>query len=275
MIQIKLCIFLILKCSDLISCVISQPRYFKYELLAKGAISKEELPIFLTTWLDRSNSACMFSALQQRTWTTSHLTGGAWYLDCAPSFTPSFETELRKSREEVSESGLEMFDLQCIEDENERAKAMKRRIEEDRKKSMRVKEAEERADQKEQEKLQKSLEKSTKKGKRKMDPPPEPEEESPIAPTPTNESGSHAPSFSRGAKRDSSYEQLSHIPILTPGEELDINIEELILNASLDDVLGGHSQDFTPSYNDLKMFMLKVNYGLMVRVHSWWIMDFE
>jgi hypothetical protein len=63
-----------------------------------------------------------------------------------------------------------MLDLQCIEDENERAKAMKRRIKEDRKKTLRVKEAEERADDREREKLQKSLEDSTKKGKRKMDP---------------------------------------------------------------------------------------------------------
>jgi hypothetical protein len=40
-------------------------RYFKYELLAKGAITKEDLPIFLSAWLDRSNSMCMFSANQQ------------------------------------------------------------------------------------------------------------------------------------------------------------------------------------------------------------------
>ena len=122
-----------------------KPRYFKYELLPKGAIVKEDLPVFLTTWVDRSNSACMFSALQQRTWTISHLTGGAWYIDCAPSFTPAFETELRKSREAAGETGIEMVDLQCIEDENERAKAIKRRLEEDRKKALRVKEAEERA----------------------------------------------------------------------------------------------------------------------------------
>ena len=226
--------------------------------MAKGAISKEDLPVFLTTWLDRSNSACMFSPLQQRTWTSSDLTGGAWYLDCAPSFTPSFETELRKSREAVGESGIEMVDLQSIEDENERAKAMKRRIEEDRKKALRVKEAEERADQKEREKLQKSLEKSTKKGKKKMDPPLEPEGKSPVAPSPTYESGSQATTLSRGTKRDSSYEQLSQIPILTSGEELEIHIEELILNTSLEEVLGGDTEEFTPSYNELKGFMLKV-----------------
>jgi hypothetical protein len=237
---------------------ISEHRYFKYELMAKGAISKEDLPVFLTTWLDRSNSACMFSALQQRTWTSSHLTGGAWYLDCASSFTPSFETEIRKSREDVGETGIEMLDLQGIEDENERAKAIKKRIEEDRKKALRVKEAEERADKREREKLQNSQEKSTKKGKKKMDPPPEPEGKSPVPPSPTYESGSHAPTFSRGTKRDSSYEQLSQIPILTLGEELDIHIEELIFNSSLEDVLGGDTEELTHSFNELKRFMLKV-----------------
>jgi hypothetical protein len=135
--------------------------------LAKGAISKDDLHVFLTTWVDRSNSAYMFSAQQQRTWISSHLAGGVWYLDCAASFTLAFETDLRKSREDVGDNGIEMLDLQSIEDENERAKAMKRRIEEDRKKALRVKEAEERADKKEREKLQKSLEKPSKKGKKK------------------------------------------------------------------------------------------------------------
>ena len=91
-----------------------------------------------------------------------------------------------------------------------------------------------------------------------MDPLAEPEGKSPIAPSPTYESGSHAPTFSRGTKRNSSYEQLSQIPILTSEEELEIHIEELILNASLEDVLGGDTEEFTPSYNELKRFMLKV-----------------
>jgi len=227
--------------------------------LAKGAIANEDLPVFLTTWVDRSNSKCMFSPHQLRTWTSSHLAGGIWYLDCAASFTPIFETELRKSREDVGDTGIEMLDLHAIEDENERAKAMKRPFEEDRKKALRVKEAEERVDKKEREKVEKTLEKSIKKGKKKMNPPPEPEGKSPIAPSPTYEqSGSHAPTFSRGTKRDSSYEQLSQLPILTSAEELEIHIEELIMNASMEDVLGGDTEEFTPSYNKLKSFMLKV-----------------
>jgi hypothetical protein len=90
-------------------------------------------------------------------WTTSHLTGRARLLNCAPSFTPSFENELRKSRDDVRESGIEMLDLHAIENENERTKEMKRRIEKDRKKALRIKKAEEKVDQKELERLQKSL----------------------------------------------------------------------------------------------------------------------
>ena len=199
---------------------------------------------------------CMFSANQQRTWSTSHLTGGGWYLDCAPTFTPSFELELRKSRDAVGESGVEMVDLQGIEDEHERAKALSRRLEEDRKKALRVKEAEEKAAQKELEKNQKSLEKTNTKGKKKLNTPLEPEGKSFVSPTRTNDSGSQAPTFSRGTKRDSSYDQLS--PVINLGDDNETQIDELILNASMNDVLGGSSDDYTSYYKDLKSFMIKV-----------------
>ncbi len=51
---------------------------------------------------------------------------------------------------------------------------------------------------------------------------------------------------------------MSQIPILTSGEEQEIQIEELILNSSMEDVLGGDTGKFTPSYDALKDFMLKV-----------------
>ena len=236
-------------------------RYFKYELLAKGAITKDDMPIFLSAWLDRSNSTCMFSANQQRTWSTSHLTGGGWYLDCAPGFTPPFETELRKSREAVEESGVEMVDLQCIEDEHERAKALSRRLEEDRKKAIRVKEVEEKAARKEMEKFQKSLEKSNKRGKKKMNPPSEPEPKSPPAPSPTYDTGSNAPTESRGTKRDSSYEQLSQgIPVFASVDEQYGQVGEWIKNFSLEQVLGGDTGSLSPLFDDLKMFISKVPY---------------
>jgi hypothetical protein len=45
---------------------------------------------------------------------------------------------------------------------------------------------------------------------------------------------------------------------LISGEELKIHIQEFILNASMEDVLGGDTEEFTLSYNELKRFMLKV-----------------
>ena len=236
-------------------------KYFKYELLAKGAITKEDLPIFLSTWLDRTNTTCMFSAHQQRTWSTSHLTGGGWYLDCSPSFTPPFESELRKSREALGESGVDMVDLQGIEDEHERAKALSRRLEEDRKKLLRVKELEEKAAARDMEKLQKSLEKTTMKGKRKMIPLSESEGKSPPVLSPTCDSGTNTPTQSRGTKRDSYYEQLSQgIPVVTSDEVHDGQVGEWIQNFSLEHVLGGDTGSLSALFDDLKNFIAKVPY---------------
>lgn len=185
-------------------------RYFKYELLPKKAILKEDLPVFLSTWIDRSNAACMFSAAQQRTWATSHLTSGAWYLECGASYTPPFETELKKSREAVGESGEEMHDLQGIEDEKQRAKALKKCIEEDRKKAQKVRDAEEKAEQRELEKQQKTAEKTSKKGKKKVNPPRETQGKSPVIQSPTGDSGSQVCTISiKGTKRGSPYELLT------------------------------------------------------------------
>ena len=64
-----------------------------------------------------------------------------------------------------------MVDLQGIEDEHKRAKVLSRRLEEDNKKTLRVKEAEEKAARKEMEKFQKSPEKSKKREKKKLNPP--------------------------------------------------------------------------------------------------------
>ena len=133
---------------------------------------------------------------------------------------------------------------------------LNQRLKEHQKKTLRVKEAEERADQKEREKLQKSLEKSTKKGKKSMNPPLQRGGKSPLAPNPTYEYGSHGPTFSRGTKRDSSYEQLNQILILISREDLKIQLQELILNAST--FLKVIRREFTPSYNEFKRFRLKI-----------------
>jgi hypothetical protein len=84
------------------------------------------------------------------------------------------------------------------------------------------------------------------KGKKKMNSQSEPEGKTLVSPTPTNDSGSQAPTFLRGTKRDSLYDQLS--PVFNLGDENDGHIDELILNASMKEVLGGSSDDNTSYY---------------------------
>lgn len=235
-------------------------RYFKYELLAKKAIAKEDLPIFLTTWLDRSNDACMFSAAQQRTWTTAHLTSGAWYLDCGLGYTPPNEIELKKSRQALPESEEQMLDLNAIEDDNARDKAVRRRLESDRRKAQKVKEAEDKADQKEKDRLERAADKAAQKGKRKVSTPGAPDDTIPVPAGSAVNSGSHVRSVStRGTRRGLSYDHLTQVPVLPSNDDEGIQVNEFILNSSLDDVLGGQTGILPPSYNDLKLFLSSVS----------------
>jgi hypothetical protein len=167
--------------------------------------------------------------------------------------------ELKKSREAIGESGEEMEDLKGIQDDNDRAKALKKRIEEDRKKTLKVKEAEEKAHLKELERQEKAAAKSTKKCKKKVATPGEVEIITPVQPSPTVDSGSQIRSVSaRGTKRDTSYELLSQLSVVDLTEDTNCMNDEFILNSSLFEVLGGESDTLSPLYDDLKAFMSKV-----------------
>jgi len=201
----------------------------------------------------------MFSAAQQRTWSTSHLLSGAWYLDCATSFTPSFEEELKKYREEIDESGDGMEDLDAIEDDTERSKAVKKRLDSDRKKSQKVKEAHERAQLKEQDRLARLSEKSSRRSKRKSTPV-ETQGNISLNKSPTIDSVTQGHSMqTRGTKKASSYDVLIQTPVLDTTEDDDNFSDDFIFNSSLDDVLGGDSGELPQSYSDLKAFISSVS----------------
>ena len=146
-----------------------------------------------------------------------------------------------------------------IVDDNNRAKALKRRIEGDRKKAFKVKEAEENAHLKELEKQQKTIAKSTKKGKKNVTTPGEVEMITHVQPSPTVDSGSQIRSVSaRGTKRDTSYELLSQLSVVDLTEDTNCMNDEFILNSSLFEVLDGESDSLSPLYDDLKAFISKV-----------------
>jgi hypothetical protein len=70
-------------------------------LFPKRGIAKEDLPPFLQTWLDHTSTDCMFSPSQLQTWTSAHLSGVAWYLECSPQHVPALEKEQFNSLEAI------------------------------------------------------------------------------------------------------------------------------------------------------------------------------
>ena len=108
-------------------------RYFKFELYPKGAISKTNLPPFLTTWLDRSSPNCMFTTSQLSRWTTPHLQSGAWFLECSQGFVAPEELALFESIKDSVGTQSQFDEFIGLEGEA-RSKALKKRELEDKKK---------------------------------------------------------------------------------------------------------------------------------------------
>ena len=110
-------------------------RYFKFELEGKKAIPSLDLPPFLSSYLDRTSVACMFTAHQLRTYTTPHLSGGGWYLDCTLEFTPPSEVQLRRSLDRKGIVDLDIDEFARL-DEKATQKAIVRRDLLDKKKEV-------------------------------------------------------------------------------------------------------------------------------------------
>ena len=81
--------------------------------------------------------ACMFTAQQLRTYTTAHLSGGGWYLDCTLEFTPLLEVQLRRSLDGKGVLDLDINEFAGLDDKA-RQKAIARRDLLDKKKEARV-----------------------------------------------------------------------------------------------------------------------------------------
>jgi len=81
----------------------------------------------------------MFSPLQLKWWTTSHLKLGAWYLNCPPEFTPLLEDRLKRFVDFL-DAPPEYEEFAGL-DEASRARAVKKREEVDKKIALRNSEA--------------------------------------------------------------------------------------------------------------------------------------
>ena len=81
--------------------------------------------------------AGMFTAHQLCTYTTAHLSGGGWYLDCTLEFTPPSEVQLRRLLDEQGVLDLDINEFAGLDDKA-RQKAIARRDLLDKKKEARV-----------------------------------------------------------------------------------------------------------------------------------------
>ena len=68
----------------------------------------------------------MFTTQQLRTYTTAHLSGGGWYLDCTLEFTPLSEVQLRRSLDGKGVLDLDINKFAGLDDKA-RQKAITRR----------------------------------------------------------------------------------------------------------------------------------------------------
>jgi hypothetical protein len=75
------------------------------ELLQRGAILESQLPVFLTSWVDRASHLCMYTVTQIRFWSNAHLKAGCWYIDCGKIFCPVEEEDVKKACFEADSKG--------------------------------------------------------------------------------------------------------------------------------------------------------------------------
>ena len=141
-------------------------RYFKLELFPKKAIQKADLPPFLTTWLDRSSSDCMFSTIQLKTWPTPHLHACPWYIECHFGVTLPEERALFLSLKDVAMVEPE-FDEFAGMDPKARTKAAKKREAADRKKVEKWNEAKKKAQENKRKKAAARAKKEQERAKKK------------------------------------------------------------------------------------------------------------
>jgi hypothetical protein len=94
-------------------------RYFMRELLPHGAVDEPQLPVFLTSWVDKSSALCMYTMTQSRIWSVPHLKTGCWYLDFPKSFCPVEEEDVKKSCNKADSKGAATMPVNAEEQDVE------------------------------------------------------------------------------------------------------------------------------------------------------------
>jgi hypothetical protein len=96
-------------------------RYFTKELIPLGAEVKPQLPLFLTSWTDKTSAQCMYTMTQTRAWSVSHLKAGCWYIECLKTICPVEEEEVKAACDKADSKGADVRSqlVEVHEEENE------------------------------------------------------------------------------------------------------------------------------------------------------------
>jgi hypothetical protein len=94
-------------------------RYFMRELLPLGAMEKAQLPVYLTSWVDKTSPLCMYTMTHTRIWSNAHLKAGCWYTDCGKVYCPLKEEDVKQACVQADSKGAVLGSNQGEEQEDE------------------------------------------------------------------------------------------------------------------------------------------------------------
>jgi hypothetical protein len=75
------------------------------ELLPRGTINESQLPVYLTSWMDKASLLCIYTVTHARNWSNAHLKAGCWYIDCGKIFFPVEEEDAKKACVQADSKG--------------------------------------------------------------------------------------------------------------------------------------------------------------------------
>jgi hypothetical protein len=83
------------------------------QVLHEGARStwgsiKPQLPMFLTSWVDKTSASCMYTMTQTRTWSALHLKEGCWYIECGKTICPVEEEDEKATCDKAETRGVKL-----------------------------------------------------------------------------------------------------------------------------------------------------------------------
>jgi hypothetical protein len=156
-------------------------RYFMRELLPLGAMEKAQLPVYLTSWIDKTSPLCMYTMTHTHIWSNAHLKAGCWYTDCGKAYCPLEEEDVKKACIQADSKGAALNTKKDEEQEdevevdiNQLPKKERNKIINQRKKdAKKAKDKAEKDAEKAKEKEKKEAKKGEKSGKSKHSTPPD------------------------------------------------------------------------------------------------------